>query len=471
MYVGGDLMNTTAANIIKILSQTEVSIEDIHLYLNLEKNAILKTISQINEFLDSINLPKIEKKEDIFCLNLTKSQWDLLFNSFNILTVEERVDYLYIKFIAYGFLNLEKEKELLDLSRSTILRCFQSVKDIFLTNGTTYEYLHGKGLAITKLSFLDKKLFHRKLMKLFIEEDILVPSLRSLLNDIKKFDTKTRLSQIYPILKFSNISVNYFLLSFLYSLEVFSDIFEESLFENENYIQTKEFNHIKSLINKYGKDFNLKFKNELTFFLTTLILDYYFLDKENKVKTLKFLNILKEEFKISNLNSELEDMLFQNIYLALFKFKNNLIDFKNTRFNKTEKIILDKLNVISKKHSYEFFLGDKFSIVFSLKRALIEDNFSNIKNVLFLFNEINANHYTLFKKSLIKLVPHINFELEASFFHKKDLLQDFSNYDIVISDENLNQNIYVIDFYCNSKVQNILEEKAFSLGVNKFYNE
>ena len=471
MYVGGDLMNTTAANIIKILSQTEVSIEDIHLYLNLEKNAILKTISQINEFLDSINLPKIEKKEDIFCLNLTKSQWDLLFNSFNILTVEERVDYLYIKFIAYGFLNLEKEKELLDLSRSTILRCFQSVKDIFLTNGTTYEYLHGKGLAITKLSFLDKKLFHRKLMKLFIEEDILVPSLRSLLNDIKKFDTKTRLSQIYPILKFSNISVNYFLLSFLYSLEVFSDIFEESLFENENYIQTKEFNHIKSLINKYGKDFNLKFKNELTFFLTTLILDYYFLDKENKVKTLKFLNILKKEFKISNLNSELEDMLFQNIYLALFKFKNNLIDFKNTHFNKTEKIILDKLNVISKKHSYEFFLGDKFSIVFSLKRALIEDNFSNIKNVLFLFNEINANHYTLFKKSLIKLVPHINFELEASFFHKKDLLQDFSNYDIVISDENLNQNIYVIDFYCNSKVQNILEEKAFSLGVNKFYNE
>lgn len=464
-------MNTTAANIIKILSQTEVSIEDIHLYLNLEKNAILKTISQINEFLDSINLPKIEKKEDIFCLNLTKSQWDLLFNSFNILTVEERVDYLYIKFIAYGFLNLEKEKELLDLSRSTILRCFQSVKDIFLKNGTTYEYLHGKGLAITKLSFLDKKLFHRKLMKLFIEEDILVPSLRSLLNDIKKFDTKTRLSQIYPILKFSNISVNYFLLSFLYSLEVFSDIFEESLFENENYIQTKEFNHIKSLINKYGKDFNLKFKNELTFFLTTLILDYYFLDKENKVKTLKFLNILKKEFKISNLNSELEDMLFQNIYLALFKFKNNLIDFKNTHFNKTEKIILDKLNVISKKHSYEFFLGDKFSIVFSLKRALIEDNFSNIKNVLFLFNEINANHYTLFKKSLIKLVPHINFELEASFFHKKDLLQDFSNYDIVISDENLNQNIYVIDFYCNSKVQNILEEKAFSLGVNKFYNE
>ncbi|MGL5521064.1 MAG: hypothetical protein ACRDA2_03275, partial [Cetobacterium sp.] len=445
-------------------------IEDMHLYLKVEKNAILKTISQINEFLECINLSKIEKKEDIFYLELTKNQWEILFNNFNVLTVEERIDYLYIKFIAHGFLNLEKEKEILDLSRSTILRCFQSVKDEFLKNGTRYEYLHGKGLLITELSFSDKKNFHRKLMKLFIEEDILVPPLKSLLIDIKKFDTKTRLSQIYPILKFSNISVNYFLLSFLYSLEICSEIFEESLFRNESYLETKEFNHIKSLINKYGRDFNPKYKDELTFFLTTLILDYYFLDKDNKVRTLKFLNILKEEFKISNITSELEDMLFHNIYLALFKYKNNIIDFKNTYFNENEKILLNKLDYISDKHSYDFFLGDKFSIVFALKRALIEDNFSKIKNVLFLFNEINANHYTLFKRSLIKLAPDIKFDLEASFFHKKNILRDFSDYDLVISDEKINPNVFVIDFYCNSKVQNILEEKAFCLGVSKFYS-
>lgn len=114
-------MNTTAANILKILHQTEMSVEDMHLYLNVEKNAILKTISQINEFLESINLPKIEKKEDIFYLILTSNQWKTLFSNFNVLTAEERIDYLYIKFIAHGFLNLEREKEILDLSRSTIL--------------------------------------------------------------------------------------------------------------------------------------------------------------------------------------------------------------------------------------------------------------------------------------------------------------------------------------------------------------
>ena len=463
-------MNTTAANILKILHQTEMSVEDMHLYLNVEKNAILKTISQINEFLESINLPKIEKKEDIFYLILTSNQWKTLFSNFNVLTAEERIDYLYIKFIAHGFLNLEREKEILDLSRSTILRCFQSVKDEFLKNDTKYEYLHGKGLLITELSFANKKLFHRKVMKLFVEEDVLVPPLRLLLEDIKKFDTKTRLSQIYPILKFSNVSINYFLFSFLYSLEVCSEIFEESLYKNEEYMETKEFKTIKLLVQKYGKEFSPKFKESLTFFLTAILLNYYYIDSGNKQKAMEILNALKEEFKILSLNEDLEKMLFHNIYLGFFKFENKIIDFKNTYFDENEKILLDKLNLILKKHSYDFFLGDKLSVIFALKRALIEENFASIKNVLLLFNEVNTNHYILFKKSLNRLVPNINFNLEASFFYKKNLLGNYNNYDLIISDEKIDPNVSVIDFYCNSKVQNILEEKAFAIGLNKFCN-
>lgn len=35
-------MNTTAANVLKILSQTEMSIEDMHLYLKVEKKRYSK---------------------------------------------------------------------------------------------------------------------------------------------------------------------------------------------------------------------------------------------------------------------------------------------------------------------------------------------------------------------------------------------------------------------------------------------
>ncbi|MGL4786056.1 MAG: hypothetical protein ACRC2Q_04140, partial [Cetobacterium sp.] len=110
-------MNTTAANILKILSQTEMSIEDMQLYLDVEKSSIIKTISQINDFLISINLPIISKNDDFYFLKLNSQELKFLFKNFKVLTAEEKTDYLFIKFISTGFLKLEKEKEILDISR------------------------------------------------------------------------------------------------------------------------------------------------------------------------------------------------------------------------------------------------------------------------------------------------------------------------------------------------------------------
>ncbi|MGL5544933.1 MAG: hypothetical protein ACRDB6_07475 [Cetobacterium sp.] len=463
-------MNNTAANILKILSQSEMSIEDMHLYLKVEKSSILKTITQINDYLVSLNLPVIKKEDDRFNLPLSKDEWKTLFKNFNVLTSEEKIDYLYIKFIANGFLNLEKEKEILDLSRSTILRCFQTVKDMFSKNGSKYEYLHGKGLSLTELSEYDKDLFYKKVMKLFIEEDILVPPLKTLLKSIKKFDTKVRLSQLYPILKFSKISINYFLLSFICSLEVCTELFDGLNLENKKYQNTEKLIGFVELINKYGKDFSPKYKDQLAYFLCAFTSSDNVLEDNVIKKTLSFMNILKEEFGIKFLNTDLEKMLFNKLYLSFFKFENKILKLKNVKFDKTQKILLHKLEAILHENSSDMYLVDKFSIVFVLRRILVEENFKNIKNVLLLFNEVGASDHIVFKKNLTKLVPHINFELEATFFHKKNILTKYEKYDLIISDEKINSEVIVIDFYSSIKVHDIIEKKAFEIGINKLQN-
>lgn len=217
-------MNTPATNILKILSQSEMSVDDMQLYLEVEKNSIIKSILQLNEFLKLIKLPTIEKKDNVYFFNLTNQQMKTLFNNLNILTSREKVNYLFIKFIATGFLNLEKEKENLDISRSTILRTFKTVKEIFAKNGTFFKYVHTKGLVLTKISDLDKINFCKKLMIFFIEEDILVLSR-------KKFDTKERMESLYPILNASEISINYMILSFIHALEICIDLFDGFTFK------------------------------------------------------------------------------------------------------------------------------------------------------------------------------------------------------------------------------------------------
>lgn len=217
-------MNTPATNILKILSQSEMSVDDMQLYLEVEKSSIIKSILQLNEFLKLIKLPTIEKKDNVYFFNLTNQQMKTLFNNLNILTSREKVNYLFIKFIATGFLNLEKEKENLDISRSTILRTFKTVKEIFAKNGTFFKYVHTKGLVLTKISDLDKINFCKKLMIFFIEEDILVLSR-------KKFDTKERMESLYPILNASEISINYMILSFIHALEICIDLFDGFTFK------------------------------------------------------------------------------------------------------------------------------------------------------------------------------------------------------------------------------------------------
>lgn len=460
-------MNTTAANILKVLSQTEMSIEDMQLYFNVEKSSIIKTISQLNKFLISINLPVISKDDNFYFLKLNSEELKVLFENFTILTTDEKIDYLFIKFISNGFLNLEREKEILDISRSTILRCFQVVKDEFLKNGTTYEYCHGKGLILKNLSKNDKNLFYKKLMKFFIEEDILVPVRKNLLDSIKLFDTKKRLSQLYPILKNSDISINYFLLSFICSLEVCIHIFRGFNFIDDSNLELDKFKELQKNINTFGNDFDEEFKNQLCHFLTSFSYEKGILESSVIEICKNLIDSIKNKFRVKISNKDLEKILFNKIYLSFFKYNNKIVKFINVSFSKPHKIILNKLDEILNKFSYNLYLVDKFMIVYVIRRIIIDENFSNIKSVLLLFNEVVAVDLIVFKKSLKKYHPNITFDVEATFFHKKDIIQNHKSYDIIISDSNIIPNVKVIEYYNTINVHNILENQALINGLNK----
>lgn len=467
---GGVIMNTTAANVLKVLSQNEMSIEDMQLYFNVERSSIVKTILQLNEFLESIQLPTISKIDSLYFLKLTPKELELAFEKFTILTFDEKIDYLFIKFISTGFLNLEKEKEILDISRSTIVRSFQIVKDEFSKNGTIYEYSHGKGLVLKEISFKDKETFYKKLMKLFIEEDILVPARKELLNTIKPFETKERVSQIYSILKNSDISINYFLLSFICSLEICINIFGGFNFIDESNLELDKFKEIQKNIETFGPDFDNELKVQLCHFLTNLYFEKGILEEEITTKCFNLIENIKQKFKIEIKNKDLEKMLFNKLYISFFKYNNKIVKIINVSFNKPHKLILKKLEAILKDFDYELYLVDKFMITYVIRRILIDENFSNIKNILLLFNEVVATDQIVLKKSLKLSFPNINFDIEATFFHKKNIIQNYKNYDVIISDSNISSNVEVVEYYNTINIHDILEKHSLMSGLKKLNN-
>lgn len=460
-------MNTTAANILKILSQSEMSVDDMQLYLEVEKSSIIKSILQFNQFLISINLPTIEKNENLYSLNLSNQQMQTLLNNFNTLTSTEKVDYLFIKFIATGFLNLEKEKEILDVSRSTILRAFKTVKEIFAANGTTYEYVHGKGLVLKNLSLSDKGTFCKKLMIFFIEEHILVPSRKKLLNSIKRFDTKERMEKLYPILSNSDISINYVMLSFVHVLEICIELFGGFSFKIDKNSNLEKYIKLENLVNKYGVGFGNEYKKQLTEFLFSFSYEEGQLDGTLINKSSKFVKDLMAYFKLEIPNKDLYRLLFNKVYLSFFKLENNILKISNLKRDKGQLKILEKLDRFLEEYSYKMYLADKYTIAFVLKTVIIEENLSDIKNVLLLFQDAVINKKNSFNMYLKRYIPTVNFDVEPILFYQRDVATLKKNYDIIISDSKISYDSILIDSYNNIKIYEILENHALTRGLNK----
>ncbi|MEG0069062.1 hypothetical protein [Cetobacterium sp.] len=460
-------MNTTTAKILKILFQSEITIDEMYLYLDIEKSAIVKSINQINEFLESIGLNKIEKEDNNYRLSLEKEEWEYLYSKYDVLTFEDKVDYLYVKFIAKGFINLEKEKEILGVSRSTILRCFQAIRDDFYKNGTEYEYVHGKGLKLKNISVSDKIKFCKKVIKLFIEEDILITPLKNIFDDLKKFDTKSRIIKLYMILKKANISINYFTLSFLCAVEVYLDVFKKFEMGGQKYRDSDCWNEIAKIVEEFGEDFEEQYKNQITSYIVIYLNEGESLENTLKNKAHKIIDELITELNISKIEENLKKMLFYRIYISLFKYENNILKIKKITPIKDQEILMGVLNKVLNKNSYELYYSDKVSLTQILRKIIIDDNLNSVKSILLLFNEGTLSDQAVFRKNLKKTVPHINFEMEATYLHKKNIIPKSKNYDLIISDEKISSDVLVLEYFSSLKIQELIEKKIFEIGLSK----
>lgn len=460
-------MNTTTAKILKILFQSEITIDEMQLYLNVEKSAIVKSINQINGFLESINLRKIEKVDNNYRLALTKEEWEHLYSKYDVLTFEDKIDYLYVKFVSKGFINLEKEKEILGVSRSTILRCFKAIRDEFNKNGSKYEYIHGKGLKLKYISLNDRIKFCKKIIKLFIEEEILITPLKNMLNELKNFDTKSRITKLYLILKKANISINYFTLSFLCSVQVYLDVFKKFEMGGEKYEGTNCWNESAKIVEEFGADFEEEYKRQIISYITIYTNEGERLDKVLKSRSEQIINELLVELNIKDLAEDLKNMLFIRVYISLFKYENNILKIKKIAALKEQQTLIKILDKILYGNSYELYYSDKVLLIQILRKIIIENNLNSVKNILLLFNEGTLSDQTVFRKNLKKTVPHIKFEMEATYLHKKNIIPKSKNYDLIISDEKISNDVLVLEYFSSIKIQELIEEKIFEIGLSR----
>ena len=424
-------MQTTMISILKILHQTKMKKENLIHNLGIKESALIKNINLINILLTELNLNQIENEKGIIKLKLEKKQWSKVFEKINMLTYEEKIDYLYIKLIFYGFINLEKERENLEISRSSINRCFLDVKKILQNNNSEILLENGKGTKLIKLSEHNKKIFILKLMKLILENEILNPLQKNLLNDMKDFHIKMRLTKLVSIYKCLKFPVTPILLSFLCALDIHSKIFKDEVYDINNFSDYEKLKKIKIVIESIGGiNFSEKYKEVLLYnvYLISLNKNFYL---EYIIDSSHI--IIKELFEATKIECEsLKRFLLQHLYFGIIKKEFNILKINDVYLDSEDFLLLDLFEEILIKNSKKMYICDKYLIVSLLKKEIVKRQIAKIKNVLILVGEMNTLKQLSLKKDLKLNFPQIKFDIEYNYLNTK--INIYKNYDIIIND-------------------------------------
>lgn len=426
-------INTTNINILTLFSQGNFSLEELSLYLNLEKKSIYKNIYSINSFLKDENLPLINLNGITYSLKLSKSQWKNLFRRKDFITSDEITDYLYLKFIHNGFINLESEKERLNISRSSIIRYFNDIKKILKMNGSQYEYLVGKGLKLTLLSEIDKNIFSKKLMKFFIKCDFSLNHSVFIKDLIKDYNIDNLLNNLYSIFKTLNLPTINFTISFLCSLNICIKVFGGFNFKKD--YDYSIFYDIETFIKSTLNDYNIEYQQQIFYFIISLKRDEITFEPKTLEKAFKIIEEIKLKLHLTNLDSFLEKMLLKKICFSIFKYENHIFKVKSIQTDDKEKILLNILDTILKKYDLNLFFYDKNSIIQIITKIIIEHNTTSLKNILLLFNEVIILDDKYLKDTLHNHNNKFNFHIEPTFFYKLNPNNYEEKYDLILSDE------------------------------------
>lgn len=459
-------MNSTNTTILKLLYKEGFSINELSMYSDIDKKSICKNIINLNEKLKDLKLNTIELKNEKYQLSLEPNQWNFILNSKEFMSIEDISEYLFIKFIYKGFINLEVEKEFFQVSRSSIVRYFLVVKNILITNGSNFKYENGKGLSLKEISQEDKNLFCKKLIKIFSKSEFDLSSENIYFTLFKDIDTNKLLENIYSIIQVAEIPMTKFIVGYCFALKVCVDTFGGFKNISSDYEFLEENKKIKKIIHDSLKESSEEYKKQLFSFVLNIKYQVELFDDEITQKTINLIKTLKEEFKVNKIEKHIETTLFKKIYISLFKYENNIIEIYATQINRDDKKILRIIEKSLELIDLKIYFYDKIIILNIMKKIILDINQKEIKNILLLFNETIISNDFYFIQNLKKNIPHINIDIESIFYLQFNYLNCIDHYDLIISEENhKDKSIEKIMLFDYLKVLEKIENAALRRGL------
>lgn len=427
------LMNQTNYVILKLLLQQPLEEKEILKYLNINLFTLKKAVIQLNDNLKSLNLPIIEQINNIYKIGLSDFQKEIFYSSCSEYSQEQRGIYLTIKLLINKNINLENEKDNLNISRATIDRDIAIVKANFAKKNIFIISKKWEGLF---LDIKDENKYYEyayeNLIVLYSEYKYLPGILKTYLINLQKCRVEYLVSKIFNIYNQFNIQVGEFSLRYFLTLNICFKVFNNFyLSQILMYVETiiKDIN-FKNIYDTLISKFHLKGNYALYIAINIYDILYkrFFLEDIYKPKIesyCKYFNVI--------LNDETYYLLAFFLFTSDFRYKNNLYEAKSIYLKSfLDNTILNKLEKFLKHININMFYGDLLELLDFTKFFLLATNNDN-KRILVLKKDVNTVYISDLKDKLKLTYPNFTFDIKpyTYIYILKELKKE---YDLILSD-------------------------------------
>lgn len=408
------VINERCINILSVLNETnEFTLKRLSENFNVHTRTIRYDIDNINYILKMYKLDTIRKCEKgVFTVNLKNNEINKIINDFSGMFSENRRRYLKLKLFSKEIVNLTKEAEYLNTSRTTLKKDLMIIKEELLEKSVEIKELPSKGIKISGNEELIVQVLEKEIFEIIEKQFINLPNLiknmiGKIVGDISPDILRNRVREILG----ENYNINYYNKVFCKLAAVNTRHKLEKKIKKYNTEEITEF-----ILCELGEEFIKKVVGENK-------------DKK-KDKIVEIKDVLKEV--VAELELDDEENLIESLLSEINEVRERLpIPEKicETSFYKEFSEKIKETELIKK---------DIQSIFYIIYNNLLLKNYEAFKNmkILFVSDEVDSVKDII----LNKLKNMFNFqEIDKVSSHIFEIFGCEKEYDLIITSGNINE--------------------------------
>lgn len=469
-------MSNTIITLLKIVLQGDIHIDEIAKYINLDSNSIDRNIHLLNDYLKEKGLKQVVRHHNIYSLEYSTGEIKDFFSQLDILSSKERRDIFCIRFLIYGYINLEKERQKIGVSRTTAIKDFKVVKEELEERGVFLESKNAKGIfLIEEDNETIRKILCEKILKLYLERDFLSVQRKELFEEINIIDEEYFMKIYKEIIEKIDGQASVFSFYSICAMGVIEHFKGDSV-DYKSFslgIDEIKLKEIITYLEEYSKLIPINFRN----FLATVFYKVKYYRTYDVLKSKMFDDFYREIKKAFLIQDEISEKLYENLKIyfvrGLVKKRYGFFSVRKTPTSKNMQIIIEKVSKIFKKLKIEMIYSDEVGVAECLIDFFLEEELHKKLKIIAFVKDYSIDYVKKILKCFLQCHPNLEIKVEPYLYYKFMNKDELKEYEVILSDTEIltSLNFKRLEMFSIGELELLLEEFVLEKRVENLFSE